>query len=118
MQGGNTIMARPTTNIDLDRVAHGAVPSVLTELTEAIIGFTRSPNFAFHCAVLAAFLCLGLGSAFLSWGISQNLKILVWVGLSWFMLSFAIWGVIGAVALWMLGKLVIFLAHAMRRQRS
>ncbi len=110
-------MARPITDIDMKGVAHGAAPSVLSELTQRIIDFRRSPYFLVNCTVLAAFLCLGLGSAFLSWGISQNLKVLVWSGLSWFMLSFVIWAGLGVTALWMLVRLVIFVAREMRRQR-
>lgn len=87
-------MARPKINID--RVAHGAASSVSTELTDAIIGFRRSPHYLCHCAILAAFLCLGLGSAFVNWGISQDSNILVRAGLVWFMLSFAIWVGLGA----------------------
>ncbi len=104
-------------NIDMERIAHGAVPSMLAELTQAITDFRRSPYFMYQCAILAPFLCLGAGSAFLAWGIAQSSKILVWTGLSWFMLSFALWAGLGIVALWMLGWLVIFVAREMRRQR-
>ena len=107
-------MARP--KIDMHSIAHGASPPVLTEITQALTEFGRSPNFLVHCTVLAAFLCLGLGSAFLSWGISQNLKIVVWAGLSWLMLSFALWAGLGVVTLWMLGRLVMDFVRAMRRE--
>ncbi|MCY4417241.1 MAG: hypothetical protein OXE87_13180 [Chloroflexi bacterium] len=103
-------------NIDMDRIAHGAAPSMLAELRQAITDFKHSPNLVVHCAILAAFLCLGLGSAFLAWGIAQSSKILVWTGLSWFMLSFALWAGLGIVALWMLRSLVTVVVREMRRQ--
>ena len=115
LQAGEFTMARP--KINMDPVAHGAAPSVLTELTDAIIGFRRSPYFLCHCAILAAFLWLGLGAAFLNWGISQDSHILVRAGLVWFMLSFAIWAGLGVAVLWMLGSLVSVVVREMWRQR-
>ena len=69
-----------------------------------------------QCAIMAAFLSLGAGSAFLSWGISQRSNILVWAGLSWLMLAFTLWAGLGVVALWMLGGLIIVVVREIRRQ--
>ena len=103
-------------NIDMDRIAHGAAPSMLAELRQAITDFKHSPNLVVHCAILAAFLCLGLGSAFLSRGISQDSNILVRAGLAWFVLSFAMWAGLGVAVLLMLGSLVTVVVREMRRQ--
>ena len=108
-------MARP--KIDMHSITHGASPPVLTEITQALIDFRRGPYFVHQCAIVAAFLSLGAGSVFLSWGISQSSNILVWAGLCWFMLSFALWVSLGVVVLWMVGSLNIVVVRETRRQR-
>lgn len=103
-------------NIDMDRVAHGDAPSVLTELTRAIAGVRHSPNLVYHCAIVAAFLCLGAGIASLKWGSAEHSLIIVWSGLGLFMLSFVIWAAIGIAVLWMLRGFITDFIDRRRRE--
>ena len=106
-------MAKP--NIDMDRIAHGAAPSVLTEFRQAINDFRRSPNLVIHCAIIVAFVCLAVGAALLKWGLSDGSEIIIGSALAFFMLSFVIWAAIAVAALWMLRGLVSYVVGEMRR---
>ena len=107
-------MAKP--NIDMDRVAHATAPPVAADIALAIANLRRSPNLVCHCAIIAAFLCLGLGAALLKWGIAVHSQAIVWSALALFILSFAIWVAMGIAALIMLWGLITNVMGAMRRE--
>lgn len=106
-------MAKP--NFDMDCVAHGANPSLLIELYQAVNNFRRSPNFLVHCAIIVAFVCLAVGAALLKWGLSDGSEIIIGSALALFILSFIIWAAIVIAGLWMLRGLIIWMVREVLR---
>ena len=107
-------MARPNTGID--RIAHATAASVMNASTQAITDFVRSPYRVYYCAFIAAFLCIGVGTVFLKWGISERSDTIVWAGLASLMLALAIWAGLGIAVLGMLWSLITDVIRYLRSE--